>query len=672
MRGARQRRSPKRRLPARSSRRASSTTTRRSTSTIGSKVVIPADLPPPTADEIRRLSIAAFRAIDGAGMARVDFLLSRGDRRDFRQRGRTRFPGFTTISMYSKLWAAIGRRLPDAARSADRASRSSGTPRSSSSAPASHDARRRVPVLAALCRTALARPGRMVRPPARSPRRRSTPALPPRYELRGEDGLVRVYEFILEARFDQVEAELRRACGPAPPEACDVLERDRALVAHPARSREPRARRRVLGRGRARDPDDRSVDRAQPAGRRRPGSTWAAPTRARVQWRVLRGEKLAAARDGKRIKQALERAIALEPGLDDAYFGIGHVQVLRRRRAGGGQDPAVPAAAARRRSRRRAAQMLRARSRGRLLQGEADYQLHDHLPLVRAAAAPRAWSCCTRCRHAYPAIRCSRRRSPTSRTPTSTTSPPASRPGARCWRPRASSASNNAGARRSAGPARRRAAARGAAPDRPRDRAAAGGDRALKPQDARSRRSRSPICKLGEAHDRLGARAAAVAAYSAVAARAAARSARRARPGRRAPAARAGRDARRGLPPVARRLAAPRAATTCPARRPRSSDRSRSNRDDPVRALPLRPRAAGAPRRCRGARAVRDSRSASARSCPAPVLGNAYLEAARLHERVGHARRTRSPHYSIAATLFGAAADTRAAATRALARLGAR
>src|SRR5437764_6168238 len=42
----------------------------------GSKVVIPADLGPKTATEIQRLSILAFKAIDCAGMARVDFLLS--------------------------------------------------------------------------------------------------------------------------------------------------------------------------------------------------------------------------------------------------------------------------------------------------------------------------------------------------------------------------------------------------------------------------------------------------------------------------------------------------------------------------------------------------------------------------------------------------------------------
>jgi D-alanine-D-alanine ligase len=72
-----------------------------------SQVIIPADLPPAVADEIRRLSIAAFRAIDGAGMARVDFLLSRATGSIFVNEVNT-IPGFTTISMYSKLWAATG------------------------------------------------------------------------------------------------------------------------------------------------------------------------------------------------------------------------------------------------------------------------------------------------------------------------------------------------------------------------------------------------------------------------------------------------------------------------------------------------------------------------------------------------------------------------------------
>ena len=70
-----------------------------------SQVIIPAELAPQTADEIRRLSLAAFRAIDGAGMSRVDFLVSRSTGEIFVNEVNT-IPGFTTISMYSKLWAA--------------------------------------------------------------------------------------------------------------------------------------------------------------------------------------------------------------------------------------------------------------------------------------------------------------------------------------------------------------------------------------------------------------------------------------------------------------------------------------------------------------------------------------------------------------------------------------
>ena len=72
-----------------------------------SEVVIPADLTPAQTAEIQRLSVAAFRAIDGAGMSRVDFLLSRSSGEVFVNEVNT-IPGFTTISMYSKLWAASG------------------------------------------------------------------------------------------------------------------------------------------------------------------------------------------------------------------------------------------------------------------------------------------------------------------------------------------------------------------------------------------------------------------------------------------------------------------------------------------------------------------------------------------------------------------------------------
>jgi D-alanine-D-alanine ligase len=70
-------------------------------------VIIPAELPEKTAEDIRRLSIEAFRALDCAGMARVDFLISRATRKVFVNEVNT-IPGFTTISMYSKLWQGSG------------------------------------------------------------------------------------------------------------------------------------------------------------------------------------------------------------------------------------------------------------------------------------------------------------------------------------------------------------------------------------------------------------------------------------------------------------------------------------------------------------------------------------------------------------------------------------
>ena len=73
----------------------------------GSKTVIPADLTPAQLAEVQRLAIAAFKAIDGAGMSRVDFLLSRTTGALLLNEINT-IPGFTTISMFAKLWGASG------------------------------------------------------------------------------------------------------------------------------------------------------------------------------------------------------------------------------------------------------------------------------------------------------------------------------------------------------------------------------------------------------------------------------------------------------------------------------------------------------------------------------------------------------------------------------------
>jgi D-alanine-D-alanine ligase len=73
----------------------------------GSQTVIPADLPPATVAEVQRLAVEAFRAIDGAGLARVDFLMDGNSGALYLNEINT-LPGFTNISMYSKMWEASG------------------------------------------------------------------------------------------------------------------------------------------------------------------------------------------------------------------------------------------------------------------------------------------------------------------------------------------------------------------------------------------------------------------------------------------------------------------------------------------------------------------------------------------------------------------------------------
>jgi D-alanine-D-alanine ligase len=77
-----------------------------------SKTVIPADLPADVVKQVQQLSIAAFRAIDCSGLARVDFLLSR-DSGEVVVNEINTMPGFTSISMYSKMWEATGVAYPD-------------------------------------------------------------------------------------------------------------------------------------------------------------------------------------------------------------------------------------------------------------------------------------------------------------------------------------------------------------------------------------------------------------------------------------------------------------------------------------------------------------------------------------------------------------------------------
>lgn len=72
-----------------------------------SKLLIPAPLDETRANEIREMSVKAFRALDLAGLARVDFLMDNESGALYLNEVNT-MPGFTSISMYPKLWEATG------------------------------------------------------------------------------------------------------------------------------------------------------------------------------------------------------------------------------------------------------------------------------------------------------------------------------------------------------------------------------------------------------------------------------------------------------------------------------------------------------------------------------------------------------------------------------------
>jgi len=79
----------------------------------GSVPVIPAKLPSAEAKNIRQMAIAAFRACDLAGLARVDFLMEPDGKRRIYINEVNTLPGFTQISMYPKLWEASGIKYTD-------------------------------------------------------------------------------------------------------------------------------------------------------------------------------------------------------------------------------------------------------------------------------------------------------------------------------------------------------------------------------------------------------------------------------------------------------------------------------------------------------------------------------------------------------------------------------
>jgi len=185
-----------------------------------------------------------------------------------------------------------------------------------------------------------------------------------------------VYDLILDARFDQAAAQLSKTCPPAPAGACAALG---AVSLQWQILIEPESRQ-IDQRLKAAAAEAIAVNSAWTDREPRSAEAWfylAGSYAPLAQLRVLRTERLAAARDGNTIRTALERALQLDPMLYDAYFGIGlyhyyaavapmYARVLRWLLLLPGGDRA-----------RGLQEMLRARAHGELLAGEADFQLQQ-------------------------------------------------------------------------------------------------------------------------------------------------------------------------------------------------------------------------------------------------------------------------------------------------------
>jgi D-alanine-D-alanine ligase len=76
-----------------------------------SSLIIPAKFSEEKTEEMRRLAVVAFKAIGASGFSRVDFFVERGTNRLYINEINT-IPGFTSISMYPKLWEASGLKYP--------------------------------------------------------------------------------------------------------------------------------------------------------------------------------------------------------------------------------------------------------------------------------------------------------------------------------------------------------------------------------------------------------------------------------------------------------------------------------------------------------------------------------------------------------------------------------
>jgi len=76
------------------------------------QLIVPADLPDGVSRKVQEIALHAFKAVDAAGMARVDFFVSKKENKIYLSEINT-IPGFTSVSMYPRLWEASGISYPD-------------------------------------------------------------------------------------------------------------------------------------------------------------------------------------------------------------------------------------------------------------------------------------------------------------------------------------------------------------------------------------------------------------------------------------------------------------------------------------------------------------------------------------------------------------------------------
>jgi D-alanine-D-alanine ligase len=73
----------------------------------GTKLIVPAELPDGVSRKVQEIALNAFKAVDAAGMARVDFFITKKENKIYLSEINT-IPGFTSVSMYPRLWEASG------------------------------------------------------------------------------------------------------------------------------------------------------------------------------------------------------------------------------------------------------------------------------------------------------------------------------------------------------------------------------------------------------------------------------------------------------------------------------------------------------------------------------------------------------------------------------------